>query len=85
MKMQVRILSEVPFFNFLLVFTWDVCIIGTMINIPIDYMDIVHPGVVSEDTKEKMHKLSERISDLAKERNIKILIIDSRTRGLREI
>ena len=83
--MQVRILSEVPFFNFLLVFTWDVCIIGTMINIPIDYMDIVHTGVVSEDTKEKMYKLSERISDLAKERNIKILIIDSRTRGLREI
>ena len=83
--MGVRIPSPVPFFNFLLVFTWDVCIIGTMINIPIDYMDIVHTGVVSEDTKEKMYKLSERISDLAKERNIKILIIDSRTRGLREI
>jgi len=81
--MQVRILSEVPFFNFLLVFTWDVCIIGTMINIPIDYMDIVHTGVVSEDTKEKMYKLSERISDLAKERNIKMLIIDSRTGGFR--
>jgi len=83
--MQVRILSEVPFFNFLLVFTWDVCIIGTMINIPIDYMDIVHSGPVSETSKKRMSTWAGRISDLAKERNIKILIIDSRTRCLKEV